>query len=240
MADGIYAALTGAVAQAQALEVVSNNLANANTTGFKRDHVTFRESLARAQGRIPVDPTARHVAVDEIRPDFQPGTSRDTGNPLDVSVDGPGFFAIQTATGEQYTRAGAFRLLPDGVIATQEGDPVLGASGPIRVDPRRVFRLDERGTVWSDDKQVGHVRVVEFSRREGLSRQGGSLWAATPEAGTIEVTPRLRVGAIEQSNVNAVEAMTQLVWISRAYESFHRTIEVFRATDERTVTDLGR
>jgi len=240
MADGIYSALAGAVAQTQALDVVSNNLANTNTTAFKRDQITFKESLAQAQGNVLADPTERHVAVDQIRPDFQPGVSRDTGNPLDVSIDGPGFLVIDTKEGERYSRDGALRLLPDGIIATQDGNPVLGTSGPIRIDTTRSARIDERGMVWNDERQVGRLKVVEFADLTKLTRAGSSSWAAPAEAGAAEVEPRLRVGAIEQSNVNAVEAMTQLVLISRAYESFHSAIEMFRSTDERTVNDLGR
>ncbi|MBI5509022.1 MAG: flagellar basal-body rod protein FlgF [Deltaproteobacteria bacterium] len=240
MADGIYAALTGAVAQSQALDVVANNLANADTTGFKRDQVTFRESLARARGDRVADPTARHVAVDQIRPDFRPGASHETGNPLDLSLETPGFFVLQTAQGERFTRAGAFRVQADGAVTSQDGDPVLGDGGPLQVDPRRPWRVDATGTLWSDERPVGRVRVVAFADPEGLVREARAQWRAPVGKRPSPVEASVRVGALERSNVNAVEAMTQLVWISRAYESFHRTIEVFRAVDSRTVTDLGR
>lgn len=240
MGDGIYAALAGAVAQAQALDVVSNDLANVSTTGFKRSHVTFQESLAQAQGQAPRDPSVRPVVVGDVQADFEPGLSRETGNPFDLSIDGPGFFVVATATGERYTRAGTFRVLGDGSLATQDGDAVLGEGGPIRVDTRRPFRIDERGVISNDERPVDRLRTVAFARPEGLILEGRGLWRAGANAGANAVEPRLRVGAIEQSNVNAVEAMTQIVWISRAYESLHRTIEVYHEVDQKTVNDLGR
>jgi flagellar basal-body rod protein FlgF len=238
MSDGIYAALSGAAAQAQALDVVANNLANVCTTGFKGDQITFRESLSRAQNLAAGSP--RQVEVAEIRPDFHPGPSRDTGNAMDLAIDGPGFFAVQTAAGERFTRAGDFRVAADGLLTTQSGDTVQGEGGAIRLDTRFESRVDELGTVWNNEQPAGRIRVVEFSQPDRLVREAGSLWSAPSEDAAMPVSPRLRVGALEQSNVNAVQAMTQLVWISRAYESFHRAIEMFKETDQRTVNDLGR
>jgi flagellar basal-body rod protein FlgF len=236
MANGIYAALAGATAQARALEVVSNNLANSDSTGFKADRLSFREVLSGV-----VDATHRQVTVDGVVPDFSSGPMNRTGNPLDAAVLGPGFFVVQTANGERYTRAGSFAVSPAGELATQDGDPVLGRGGPIALGDAGAARIERDGSVRVDGRVLGTLRVVEFDKPEALGRDGHTLWRAiggNNRARDIDVD--LEPGALERSNVNPISGMTEMIMIARAYEMFHRSIEIYRSTDEKTTSALGR
>ena len=233
MANGIYAALSGAVAEARALEVAANNLANVSTTGFKKEKLSFREVLAGQ------DTTQRQVRIEPTGTDFTQGATTRTGAPLDAAILGPGFFVVRTPAGERYTRAGSFTLDAKGTLVTASGDPVLGAGGPINVSPGESVAIDPTGAVMKGDEEVGRLKVVDFADPQALQRLGDSQWSANGQTPTA-VTTRLEPGALEQSNVNAVEGMTELIMISRAYEGFARTLENYNQVDQRTTTELGR
>jgi flagellar basal-body rod protein FlgF len=233
MSDGIYAALSGAVAAGHALEVTANNLANVNTTGFKKERVSFQEVLAGT------DTTQRQVNIEPGGTDMRTGVFKRTDAPLDVAISGPGFFAVQTPEGERYTRAGSFALSPDGTLVTQGGHPVLGASGPIRVDPSTAVTIAADGTVTSNNSEVGQLRVVDFADAAGCEHVGGSLFRANGAAPQT-IPTKIENGTVELSNVNAVESMTELIMISRSYEHFTKAIQNHSEIDRLTVTELGR
>ncbi len=235
MANGIYAALAGASAQARALEVVANNLANADTTAFKADRVSFREVLTGV-----VDQSHRQVEVDAVAPDFTAGAARRTGNTLDAAVLGPGFFVVQPSSGEeQYTRAGSFKVSPSGELTTQDGTPVLGRGGRIHIADAGSARIRPDGTVEVRGEAAGVLRVVEFADPTRLERIGNARWGARKQEPRA-VTPELEPGALEGSNVNPIDGMTDMIMIARAYEMFHRSIEIYRSMDEKTTSALGR
>ena len=173
MADGIYAALSGAVAQSAALDVVANNVANASTVGFKARTLSFRELLSEAQA---ANETLRQVEMDGIETDFRAGAIRETGNATDLALSGDGFFVVDVEGTERYTRGGAFMLSNEGTLVTTDGDPVLGEGGAIQVFDSERLRVDEQGRVWSGDAEVGALRVVTFEDLTTLERVGGGYW----------------------------------------------------------------
>ena len=237
MAEGLYSAVSGAMTQARAMETISNNLANAATTGFKASRTAFREVLAGA-GRAD-DPTRVQVKLDAITPDLRQGPLRQTGRPLDVALQGPGFFVVQTASGPRYTRAGSFAVSTDGVLTTLRGEPVLGEGGLIRLTADAAPRIGEDGSVFSGTEPLDRLQVVDFAAPQRLIQEGHGLWQAPPRMAAQPATTGVQAGSIEESNVNPVTAMTELVMVSRAYEQFHRTIEVFRSIDQKLVNELG-
>jgi flagellar basal-body rod protein FlgF len=240
MPDGIYAALSGAIAQEQALDVISNNVANINTTGFKQDRISFRE----VQASLPENRSTedRQTVVDAVLPDMSGGPLRVTGNALDVAATGDGFFAIATPAGERYTRAGNFTIDSNGRLATHDGNLVLGQGGPIEIgtgaDAKHV-NIDDEGNVIRDGAQVDRLRMVRFDNPAALVREGGSNWNASTQVPN-EVDANVASGTLEHSNVSAVHGMTQLIQVSRAYETFGRAIEMFRELDQKTTQDLGK
>ena len=239
MANGIYSALSGASGRESAMQVLANNMANVGTSGFKRDQVTFKEVLAEADGVVNL--THRQVRMDSVETDFSPGGLNLTGNRLDVAVLGDGFFEVDTPEGKRYTRAGAFALNGDGEMVTADGHKVMGTGGPIQIPQNQKAMIVDNGLVMAGEIEVGRLKVVEFSDRKSLKRAGHNLWLSPVNQKSQEVENlRLAVGAVERSNVSPVKAMTDLIRVSRHYESLLKAVDTFGTADRRTVSDLGR
>ncbi|RYF09361.1 MAG: flagellar hook basal-body protein [Deltaproteobacteria bacterium] len=246
MADGIYTALSGAVAQQTAMDVISNNLANVSTSGYKGDQVVFKEVLAT----VNPDATNVHSEVAELRHDFSQGQLHYTKNPLDAALMGPGFFVVDTPQGEKLSRQGSFRMRGDGMLQTVDGHLVMGQKGAIRLEPGAKVRMDSYGALFqtpqSQGSQVGtggetlvdRLRVVDVAKPEGLRREGHGLW----DPGDNELLPvatAVEPLALEQANVNPIKAMTQLIAVQRAYEQYNRTIEQIRSLEQKATGQLG-
>lgn len=239
MANGIYSALSGAIGQTHALDVMANNMANLGTTGFKGSRAVFKEMLAKADG--VVNQTHRQVRLDNIQTDFSTGGIKVTNNPLDVAIAGDGFFEVQTDEGPRYTRAGSFQVDEQGNISMLDGKLIMGDGGPITVPPGKAIHIVENGMVMGEEMELGRLKIVEFKDRTELVQAGHNLWKAPDgvQSETVE-NPRVIPGSIERSNVNAVKAMTEMVRVSRSYEALLKAVETFRAADQRTVSDLGK
>lgn len=250
MSDGIYAALSGAVAQERALEVVANNVANVGTAGFRADRLTFAESLSRASAGAdgsPVPASLHYVVVDRERMDPTAGPLRETGNALDLALGGDdAYFAVRTERGERYTRDGSFSVAPDGVVRTRGGDAVLADAPPgavpevLRVPPgTTTISVGPDGTLSAGDAALGRVRIVRFSadslRHEGASLLVASAGAVAAPAPDAVVTS----GWLEGANVSPIHGMNELVAVTRSFEAFQRVIQGFRDLDSRTARELA-
>lgn len=235
MSSGIYAAAAGAMAQSNALDATANNIANATTTGFKGDRLVFREVLSAAPS-----PDLSMVSTGGTRVDSQAGALIQTGNPLDLAIDGPdGYFALDTPQGVEYTRAGAFQLDDQGQIVNSEGFALRGANGsPIFVPPgTQAVAVGGDGTVTADGAPVGSLELARFAPTS-LRRMGGALFAAT--GGQLGGDrPLVRAGVVEGSNVNVVHGVVDLVKVSRTYESLMRMIQTYHDVESRAARDLG-
>ncbi|MCU0674524.1 MAG: flagellar hook-basal body protein [Myxococcota bacterium] len=241
MSDGIWSALSGAVAQQRSLEVVANNVANVNTVGFRADRVVFREVLSQVAPDGPAPASLRFVAVDETVADRSAGALQDTGHPLHAALEGDGYFAVRTPAGERYTRAGAWSTDDAGTVRTADGHAVLidDPRGPRPLELPRGYRelsLSERGEVVVDGTNLGRLRVVSFA--EAPDKEGLTLFTGrAPRA--IGEDVRVRQGFLESANVNAVAGMNELITVNRSFEAFQKVIDGFRALDERTARDVG-
>ena len=197
-------------------EVTANNLANANTDAFKADRITAR-AIPGAEFPVPVQHT-----------DMQQGTFRETGRPLDLSLDGPGFFVVQTSQGERLTRGGSLRLDTVGRITDSHGDLVLGEGGPIVVQGGTV-EVQGDGTVWVDGSNAGRLRMVDPLDKGALLKAGlGRYLAKTPSPPVTEGVTRVRQGAIEEANLDSLLSMVDLVAIQRAYTA---NVDALKAMD---------
>jgi flagellar basal-body rod protein FlgF len=211
------------------LDVVANNIANLNTTGFKADGAVFSEFLqtgARSDQFAAADRRTSFVQDRQTWHDMSQGGIQQTGNPLDVAIEGDAFLVVQTPRGERYTRNGALQINAQGQLVTSTGDQVLGDSGPI------VFGSNDRDIIINPDGSVrvkegvsptdagrGKLRLVAFANPQRLLKDGSSTFMApngvTPQEPAIGV--RIQQGAIEKSNVRAVVEMTRMIELTRAY-----------------------
>lgn len=235
MSSGIYLATAGAVAQSNALDATANNIANASTTGFQADRITFREALSGAKS-----PDTSLVSAGTRRVDTQYGALAQTGNPLDLAIEGDGMFAVDTPNGARYTRAGNFRVSDDGTLSTVDGFAVRGEGGARITIPSdaKVLGVNADGEVTADGETLGKLELVTFKYNQ-LAREGGTLFRATgkPEAGG--EPPIVRNGMLESSNVNVVRGVVDLVKVSRTYESLMRVIQGYHDVESRAARDLG-
>ncbi len=234
MSSGIYVATAGAIAQSNALDATANNIANANTTGFRADRVTFREALTAARS---ADVTSVNNGATTI--DSRPGALSSTENPLDLALEGDGMFAVNTPNGTRYTRAGNFRLNDEHTLVNGDGFAVRGDGGsPITIPPEtKSIQIAADGSVMADEVSVGKLEIKRFDQNQ-LERQGGSLYLARGAEQGGE-PPKVRQGMLEVSNVNVVHGVVDLVKVSRTYESLMRVIQGYHDVESRAARELG-
>lgn len=243
MDSGYYAACTGLAAQVQALDLVAHNLANLGTAGYRGQLETFR-SLIAGEGAVPSNPL--NAAMNDFgilggsRVDRRAGALTATGNPLDLGIAGDGFFAVQSAHGVTYTRNGGFHLTTAGQLVTAQGDPVLGEQGPVTL-PSGAVSVSSEGTVSVDGLAVAKLRLVEFAAGENLRAVGDTLYAAPDGAALPPASTSIRQGMLEDSNVNSVEGVVQLITLQRNAEMMQRALSMFDGQLNQTAAqDLPR
>lgn len=222
------------LAAQQHMDVIANNLANASTTGFKRDAIAFDEAmlreLAMGVGQIgsgPVPPPPVTV--------FEPGAVTNTGNPLDLAIGSErGLFAVQTAAGVRYTRDGAFTLNDRRELTTGSGEPILDTQGRRISLPQGTIAISNEGVISVDDEVVATIGLYDSAN---FQKVGGNLYIADGPVGAM--TTRVRSGALEQSNVNAVEAMVQMISVSRAFELAQKSIQSQDEQSQKMIQSLN-
>ena len=242
LTQAMYAASAGAFNNQQRLDVLANNLANINTPGFKQDRLVFRVPVESEKGGDSHTDHLQGPSAAMARgawTDFSQGILKHTGNPFDLGLDGEGFFCIQTPGGTRYTRNGSFAINGDGVLATKDGHPVLGKGGEIKIDGANIS-VDEEGNVSVDGSEVGTLKVVSVPQPASLKKMGNTLFAAAKSGVKDAEGVKIRGGYIETSNVNAIRAMTEMIDISRTYESYQKTIQFLNDATKKSISEVGR
>lgn len=209
------------------LAVISNNLANVNTNGYKSDQMLFEEFLnptAHEDNFAGRDRRLSYVQDRGTFHDFAQGAAERTNNPLDVAINGSGFIAVQTAGGERYTRDGNFQLSSTGQLVTANGDAVLGSNGPIVFQPTdHDITISADGTVTvvegasRTDSIRGKLRVVNFANPQSLQKDRNNLFSANGAAAQPDTKSTVQQGFVEKSNTNAVLEMSRMIEVNRAY-----------------------
>jgi flagellar basal-body rod protein FlgG len=239
MIRGLYVAAEGMAARQKAQDVLASNLANVNTTGFKADRPVFETALQRALYRVegtgatPIGTLSAGAVLTTIYTDLQPGPLMHTGNPLDVAIEGEGYFAVQTPAGIRYTRNGAFSLDAAGTLVTREGFPVLGTQGVIRLPRNATIEIGENGSVRIDGKVIDRLQIVQGTMRKDAD--GWLVGNATPLT-----APRLITGMLEGANVNIVREMVEMIEYLRAYETHQKAIQAQDETLGRAINEIAR
>ncbi|NLK21809.1 MAG: flagellar basal-body rod protein FlgF [Epulopiscium sp.] len=251
MIKGLYTSAIGMTTQFKKMDVISNNLANVDTTGFKKDVVvshSFPEKLAKRindrkngfSNNNNIGRMSLGVYVGEVHTNYMQGSLNQTHNPFNIAIQGKGFFAIQTADGsEKYTRDGSFILAPDGRLMTKEGNLVLGENGVISLE-QGDMRIDNDGNIFLDDEWVDKLRVVDFENPETLKKVGDNLLERTGNTQGKTFEGSLIQGFLETSNVNIVKEMVDMITASRTYEANQKAILAHDETLGRAVNEVGK
>jgi flagellar basal-body rod protein FlgF len=208
------------------MDTTANNLANMTTAGFKVEHVVTRDLTEKPASAAEKPTEVSFADAWMLQRDFSTGPIESTGNVLDFAIEGDGFFAIQTANGEAFTRDGRFSLNDQGEVVTRTGAVVLGEGGPIQVNATGgPISASKDGSISQDGQIVGKLRVSNFKTPAALEKIGDNMWRATDEQPTTATNARVASGSVEGSNVNAVKELTDMIEISRAYASVAKMIQ---------------
>ncbi|MGV3635721.1 MAG: flagellar basal-body rod protein FlgF [Pseudorhodoplanes sp.] len=222
MENALLIGLSRQMALRRELDVVSNNIANINTTGFKGGTAVFEEYMMPGASHGDFHRSDRKMSYVHDRStwlDLAQGPTKPTGNPLDVAVSGKSFLVVQTPGGERYTRNGAFQINAQGQLVTSDGHAVLSEAGPIQFQANdKEITIGRDGTISVPQGVRGKLRLVEFANAQRLQKDGSSTFK-TPEdmQPTATQFPHVVQGAIEQSNVKAVVEMTRMIEVTRHY-----------------------
>lgn len=249
MIQGLYAAASGMVSIEERQSITANNIANAATPGFKRHqgvqlgfYQTFRESMRRPGIHNLEAAPGGGVKTVESFSNLESGVLRNTGNPLNAAIQGPGYFVVDTPRGDRFTRSGDFAIDIEGHLSTPGGFKVQAeGGGPIDVRGG-VVNVDQGGVVTVDGIPAGRMRVVEFESPERLLREGDSLYSAT-EAVRQQMTEgansTVQQANLEMSNVNLPQEMTGMILGLRAYEANQKVIQTMDSTIGRLIDQVA-
>jgi flagellar basal-body rod protein FlgG len=246
MIKGIYSSEASMRPKMARMDVLANNLANINTTGFKRDRVFVRmleqSAAAAADGRGDMTGVTTGKYIDTSS-----GSMQQTDNPLDLAIEGDGYFAIQTPRGLRLTRNGNFTLNKEGILTTSDGYPVLGLNGAIQLPEKQKLDLKSvtisaSGEVVSDKEPLGQLRIVVPERADALQKDHESLMFVDASERVLDVAPEqvnVRQGFLEESNVEGIEEMIAMIELNRGFETDQKMIQSQDATLDRSM-EIGR
>lgn len=252
LSRGIYTAASAMLAQGVRNDLIANNLANANTNGYKKDeslHSEFPRLLISqlggdSKGRsqpVSLGYLGTGTVIREVYTDPSQGNLKQTDQPLDLAVSGEGYFVVENQGQYFFTRDGSFSLNNEGYLVTKTGYLVQGENGPLRVANER-FVVNELGEITVNEFVLDKLLVVNFADSSKLTKLGSGFYSANDQSGQPLRDEKARViqGFLESSNVNPIQEMVKMITALRAYESCQRIIQYQDATLEQAVTDLGR
>lgn len=270
MQKGMYVAASGFIAAEKRLDTITNNLANMNTAGFKADRLVFQSYLSSAKGapsgvsttQNPNPAYMRHseyVVPSEQYTDHTAGPVKVTGNTFDLALNGDGFFAVMTSKGERYTRSGSFHVGPNGELLTADGAIALNEQDQPIIVNNGTVTIDESGTVFIHNDasadpsgesnmdeghagtNAGKLKIVDFMKPYSLAKEGGGLFAAqNPNEAMTAPDTKVIQGSLEQSNVNMIFEMTDLIRNQRLAETYQKAITEQDNMTDRLIINVGR
>jgi flagellar basal-body rod protein FlgF len=260
MSKGIFTAVSGAIAQSARLDTVANNLANVNTTGFKRDEQLFREYLTsynKEPGTIEAPRVAAtidsfyalnggdksYVDLDGSFSDFSQGAIRQTGNKLDFSIEGDAFFEVATPDGLRFTKAGNFSVDGDGRLITKQGYPVQRQGGGEFRFTSADVSIAANGEVFDRGQSLGQLALTTVGNKDALAKQGSNLFSLRdgldPQMGQ-SIDAKVHQGALEASNVNVIREMTDMISATRTFESTQKAIQAYDQMAAKVVNEVPK
>lgn len=258
MVKGLYTAYTGLRNEQRRLDVISNNIANSNTTGYKKMGVTSQSFSQELAVRVDDDSdgylvkgigdVSLGVKIGETYTDFSQGGFRETGNAYDVALEGDGFFTISTTDKSgtehiRYTRDGSFTVTRDGYLVTKDGDYVLAEGGNrIQIPNANLVKIsvNQAGEIYSGNTYVAKLQLVDFQSYDALSSYGENMYEAVDGAVQTQADATVNQGYLEMSNVNMVTEMVDMIAVTRAYETNQKMVQTIDQTLDKAVNEIGR
>jgi flagellar basal-body rod protein FlgF len=243
MDNTLYVGLSRQMTLRHEMDIVANNIANADTTGFKVESLMLETNPKAPAVTLDGPKPVKFVLDTGVARDFSQGQMRTTGSPLDLAIDGQGFFKISTADGERYTRDGRFRMSDTGKLVTQAGQAVLDDSGSeIALSPENgEVKIAADGTVSQGTERVGKVGVARFDALSVLEKTGDNLLRNTSNSQPQPAPDaKVRQGMLEGSNVNSITEITRMIEVTRAYESMAKMMDSAATLSRNSVERLGR
>lgn len=267
MQDSMYSALFGALSSEFRMNSIANNLANVNTTGYKRELMSFKDTFQSFAHDLVMEPVASirseklfpdpiNVAKPRIatsRTDFSMGGTHLTGSPLDLTLSGDGFFKLITPEGEFYTKNGHFRKTAEGTIISEQGWPVSDVGGgeiiiPLTSEP---VVIAEDGRVMAGNTEVGQIGIFSLDNPDALEKYGRNLYRARNgmDAGEIAAAdvdnangqrPWIAQGYLEAANVDAVYEMVNMIEVQRQFEAYQKVMQTTDSLDREAISKIGR
>lgn len=234
MNKAIYIALSGAVLRQMHMDIISQNLANADTIGYKRDKISFSDYL------LPQDLIAEETDLKVMTfhtpliSDFSSGNLIKTGNPLDIAIDGQGFIALE---GNRFTRRGDLKKDKDGYLITHDGIKILGGKGPIRLPDGRV-EITSSGAISVNGVEADVIKIVDFKQINNLLKVGNSAFFTNEEG--MKAKAEIKQGYLETSNVSVISEMVRMIQTMREYETFQKAIQTFDEAAGKINNEMGR
>lgn len=255
MVKGLYSAYTGLMQQQNRMDIITNNLANSATTGYKKEGVSsaaFDEVLAvkikdssAAYLNRAIGTMSMGVKIGETYTDYSQGSFRVTDNQYDLALDGDGFFSISFTnkageTSTKYTRDGSFTLTKDGYLVTKDGDFVLGQNGPVQLDTQLETKIDDNGNIYQNNNLVDTLNIVDFADYNYLSKYGENMYDLVEGGEMREADCRVEQGTLEMSNMNIVSEMVDMISITRNYEANQKIVQTMDDSLDKTVNQVGK
>ena len=260
MDESIYIAASAGIKQAKKMEMIANNLANVNNTGYKRDGLVFKEmmppfppdtGMEEAKNALlspeKSNKNISYVGITDYYTDFSVGVLKKTGGPLDLAMDGEGFFKIQTPEGSRYTRNGNFRLNTEKQLVNQNGNQVLDVNNqPIVINAQGKISIDGQGNISVGNglanTTLTNIKMVNFENKKLLQKMGDGLYRNTgePEEEKEATDVRVQQGFLENSNVSTVEEMTEMISTLRIFETYQKIIQSNDMMNDQSVNTIGR
>ena len=242
MENSIYIGLSKQVAVRNQMDLIANNIANMSTPGYRAQNMVFSEYINKSPANpdVPVKDDISQVLDYGHYQNTEAGPMKQTGNPTDVALNGPGYFGVQTPEGVLYTRAGNFQLNVEGQLVTGTGDPVADQGGGEIVipDDSTEIRIDRNGVIANQDGEIAQLMIVEFADEQLLEATGNGLYRAPEGAVNAEAENTVAMqGMLESSNVNPIIEMTRMIDVLRSYQ---KTQQMLSDEHDRQKDMIGR
>ena len=255
MQESSYSAVFGAMTQQHRLDTIANNLANVNTTGFKADKLSFRDTFRRYAHDL-LDPNTRlrervpwpqgnvlaQPRISEQVIDLSQGAMKSTGNPLDLAIAGDGFFRVQTPDGEFLTRQGVYHRSSEGFVVDGHGNQLLGEGGPLQIPEGSEILIDAEGQLSVDGEVIDVISLVRVEDPRDLEKFGHSLLRVRDGAGAQPVPDEestVEQGFLEGANVEVVSEMINMIETLRAFEAYQKMISGGFEQDKKAIDQIG-
>ncbi len=250
MLRSLYIATTGMLVQRKKMDVITNNVANIETNGYKKDRLlsrSFQDMMIQRIGdpaiismSTTVGAQNTGVHIDEITIDFTQGSMENTERLSDLALQGSGYFVVSTPNGDRYTRDGSFAVSSDGYLVSGDGYPIMGTNGRIQVGNGK-FAIDDQGNVTVDGKITNKLRIAAFADETGLRKTGFNLFINyTNQAVGTPAGTTVKQGYLEGSNVDMATEMVEMMEVSRTYDTNQRMVKMLDESLGKAVNEVGR